>query len=97
MKIRVTKAEVTERTVHRKRDGKAFTFREQPAQVDFPNGERRIVALSLDEGQAPYALGEYTILDSSFFVDQNNRLQLGRLHLAPVLSEAGKTPVRQAG
>lgn len=89
MKIQVLKAEMQERTVTRKRDGKSFTFREQSAVVDLPNGERRVVAVSLEEGQAPYAVGVYTLLDSSFFVDRNGRLALGRLHLAP-LSEASR-------
>lgn len=84
MKVRVVKAELSERTVTRRRDSKQFTFREQSAQVDLPNGERRVIALSLDEGQAPYAAGEYNILDASFYVDRNARLALGRLHLAPV-------------
>lgn len=96
MKIKVTEAKVTERTVVRRRDGKSFTFREQSAQADMANGERRIVALGLEEGQAPYPVGEYTILDSSFFVDRNNKLALGRLHLAPAVASVVEGR-RQAG
>lgn len=83
MKLKVQEAKVNERTVVRKRDSKAFTFREQPALVDLPNGERRVVNVSLEEGQAPYQPGDYDILDTSFYVDQNGRLAIGRLHLAP--------------
>lgn len=83
LKIRVVKAEFQTRNVVRKRDSKAFQFREQSAQVDLPNGERRVIAVSLEDGQAPYAPGEYTLLESSFYVDRNGRLSLGRLHLAP--------------
>ena len=96
MQVKVLKAEMTERTVNRKRDGKSFTFREQSAQVSLQNGEVRNVALSLDEGQAPYAPGVYSILDTSFYVDRNNKLALGRLHLAPV-SAVAETSRRQAG
>lgn len=84
MKIRVVKSEVAQRNVTRKRDGKAFAFREQSAQVDMPNGERRVIAVSLEDGQGPYPPGDYTLMDSSFYVDRNGRLSLGRLHLAPV-------------
>jgi Helix-destabilising protein len=86
MKIRVTEAKSTERTVVRRRDGKLFTFREQSGLVELPNGERRVIALGLEEGQGPYPVGEYTVLDSSMFVDRNNKLALGRLHLAPVVA-----------
>jgi hypothetical protein len=88
MKLRVVEAKVMERNVVRKRDGKSFQFREQSAQVDLPNGERRVIAVSLEEGQAPYAPGVYDLLDTSFFVDRNGRLALGRLHLVP---ESGAT------
>lgn len=90
MKIQILKAEHSERTVVRRRDSKSFTFREQSGVVDLPNGERRVIAVSLEEGQAPYPVGSYTLLDTSFFVDRNSRLALGRVHLAPVLSEAGR-------
>lgn len=83
MKVRIVEAKVQERNVTRRRDQKSFTFREQSAQVDLPNGERRVIAVSLEEGQGPYAPGVYELLDASFYVDRNNRLALGRLHLAP--------------
>lgn len=91
MKINVSSTEVKVRNVSRKRDGKAFTFREQSGTVDLPNGERRVIALSLEEGQAGYAPGVYTLLDASFFVDRNGRLALGRLHLAPLVEAARKS------
>lgn len=90
MRVKVAEAKVTERNITRKRDGRQFTFREQSGLVDFPNGERRVIALSLDEGQSAYPVGEYTVLDSSFVVDQNGRLAIGRVHLSPVVSEAAR-------
>lgn len=90
MKIKITSAEVRERNIHSKRLGKDFKFREQSALTDLPNGERRQVVVSLDDGQGAYPVGEYTVLDTSFYVDRNNKLALGRLHLAPVVSEAGR-------
>lgn len=90
MKFKVVEAKVSERTVVRARDGKAFRFREQSALMDLPNGERRVIAVSLEEGQAPYPVGEYQLMDSSFTVDRNGRLAIGRVHLAPALSEAAR-------
>jgi hypothetical protein len=96
MKVRVMSPEIKERTIKRASDGKEFQFREQSALVDFPNGERRVIALSLEKGQGAYGPGEYNVLDSSFTVDRNGKLQIDRLHLAPVTAvvEAGR---RQAG
>lgn len=96
MKLKVVEAKVSERTVTRARDQKKFTFREQSALMDLPNGERRVIAVSLEEGQAPYQPGDYALLDSSFTVDRNGRLAIGRVHLAPV-SPAVVEGRRQAG
>lgn len=92
MKVRVMSPEIKERTIKRASDGKEFSFREQSALVDFPNGERRVIALSLEKGQAAYSPGEYNVLDSSFTVDRNGKLAVDRLHLAPVsaVQEAGR-------
>lgn len=83
MKLKVVEAKVSERSVTRARDGKTFKFREQSALMDLPNGERRVIAVSLEEGQAPYPPGDYDLMDSSFTVDRNGRLAIGRVHLAP--------------
>lgn len=90
LKLKIASTEVKSRTVVRQRDRKEFTFREQSAQVSFPNGEVRVIAVSLEDGQAGYPVGEYTLLPSSFYVDRNNRLALGRLHLAPAVSEVAR-------
>lgn len=84
MKIRFASAMVKERNVTAKATGKAYTFREQEALCDFPNGERRVISVSLDTGQGAYPPGEYTVGDGSFFVDRNNKLAVGRLALHPV-------------
>lgn len=90
MKLKITSAEVVHRNIHSKRLNKDFVFHEQSALTDLPNGERRQVVVSLEDGQGAYPVGEYTVLDTSFYVDRNNKLALGRLHLAPVVSEAGR-------
>lgn len=90
LKLKITSTEIKSRTVNRKRDGKEFTFREQACQIAFPNGEVRVIAVSLEEGQGAYPVGEYTLLPSSFYVDRNNRLALGRLHLAPAVAEVAR-------
>lgn len=96
MKIKITSAEVRHRKVFSKKLNKEFEFHEQSALTDLPNGERRQVIVSLEADQAAYPVGEYNVLDSSFFVDRNNKLALGRLHLAPVVSVADGGR-RQAG
>jgi hypothetical protein len=95
MKLKVVEAKVSERTVVRARDQRAFKFREQSALMDLPNGERRVIAVSLEEGQSPYPPGEYQLMDSSFTVDRNGRLAIGRVHLSPAV--AGVEGRRQAG
>lgn len=96
MKIRVQSAQVVERTIKRQRDGKEFRFREQQGLVQV-GLETRIVNVGLADDQAPYPSGEYMLLDGSFFVDRNGRLQVGRLALQPVVAGAADGSARRAG
>lgn len=91
MRVRVKSAQVQERRIKRKSDGREFLFREQPGLVSVGE-ETRIISVSLESDQAPYPVGEYELLDGSFYVDRNGRLQLGRLALKPVAAS-----LRQAG
>lgn len=92
MKVRIKSAQVAERRISRKSDGREFVFREQQAVVAVGE-EVRVIAVSLDADQAPYPPGEYELLDGSFYVDRNSRLQVGRLALKPLSAAA----LRQAG
>lgn len=96
MKVKVVEATISVRRITRAADKKVFEFREQPALVDFPNGERRKIALSLADDQLAYHPGEYLVMDASFEVDRNGRLALGRtLALQPVAASVADK--RQAG
>ncbi|HTD72162.1 MAG TPA: single-stranded DNA-binding protein [Steroidobacteraceae bacterium] len=89
MKVRFTSLMVKERNITAKATGKAYTFREQEALVEFPNGERRVIAVSLEKDQSAYSLGEWLVGDGSFVVDRNNKLAVGRLALTPAVASVG--------
>jgi len=89
LRIQVEKAEVSTRTGTSKRTGQPYTIREQECWVHtcdrsgvvHPHPER--VVLMLDDNQAPYPAGSYTICPSSLYVDRFRQLDL-RLRLKPV-------------
>lgn len=97
MKLKVKSVNVFDRKITAK-SGKDYVFREQEAIVEMGE-ERRIMVLSLEEGQQPYPVGEYEVLDASFEVDRNRNLALKRrLALKPVTVAApGSLSARQAG
>lgn len=92
MRVRVKSAQVTERRINRKSDGKSFLFREQQGVVQVGE-ETRVISVGLADEQSPYAPGEYELTDGSFYVDRNGRLQLGRLSLKPVMASASSRQV----
>lgn len=96
MKLKITSAEVAHRKVFSKRLNKEYEFHEQSGLMELANGERRRVLVDLEAGQSAYPVGEYTVMETSFYVDRNNKLAIGRLHLAPVVSVADGGR-RQAG
>jgi hypothetical protein len=98
MKLKVKSLGVFERRITAAKTGKAYTFREQEAVVEMGE-ERRIIVLSLEDGQAAYAVGEYEVLDSSFEVDRNRNLALKRRLALKPITVAASAPVgaRQAG
>lgn len=97
MKIRFTSEMVTSREVTAKATGKKYTFREQEGLVDFPNGERRVIAVQLADDQSAYTKGEWAVGDGSFFVDRNNKLAIGRLALTPLVGAVASDPARKVG
>jgi hypothetical protein len=65
--------------------GKNYSIRNQEAwfhQVGVPYPTR--IELSLDNNQAPWSVGEYSLDEKSFFVDKYRRLSVGRLKLIPI-------------
>lgn len=79
--------------------GRPWSIREQQAFAatvdkegrpdDFPSK----ITIRLDEGQAPYAPGEYEVDERSFYVAQYGRLSLGNVVLRPM---SAKSVVRSA-
>lgn len=92
MRVLVKSAQVTERRIKRKSDGREFVFREQQGIVRVGE-ETRVIGVNLESDQAAYPVGEYELMDGSFYVDRNGRLQLGRLALKSVVAAVQ----RQAG
>jgi hypothetical protein len=56
-----TKSGIAQRT------GKPYSIREQSVLVELPNGERRRMAIALENDEQAMALGEYTPKQSAFY------------------------------
>jgi len=96
MKLTVKSTHVLERKIHSEKRGRDYVFREQEAVVELGE-ERRLIALSLEDDQAPYPVGQYEVLDGSFEVDRNRNLALKRrLALKPLTVAAASGQARQA-
>ena len=83
MKIVIKSAEVSAKNVISKRTGKPYTFREQTAFLTDGEEVRRFY-VTLQDGQNPYAPGEYVLSSESFRVTPYGALEIGRLLLMPV-------------
>lgn len=70
--------------------GKPYFIRKQSAWAHTyddkgnPNPYPERIELSLNDGQDPFPVGNYTLSDKSFFVGDFNSLTVGRLILDPV-------------
>lgn len=90
--IVIRSATVTPRTIRRK-DGTQMVFREQAAAIqkdgeDFPQPFR----LTLDQEQAPYPAGNYTVDASSFTTGEFGDLRVGRrVVLVPIAAAPAAT------
>jgi hypothetical protein len=72
-----------------------FEVTQQQALLHTSDGQVRAIKLNLEEGQAPYAVGEYGLTDACLTVDKYGRVELARaLTLAP-LRAAGVARVAQ--
>jgi hypothetical protein len=94
IRIEVKSANVHENSGTAKATGKPYTIRKQTAwahvvdqdgkQYDFPAR----IEIQLDSDQTPYAVGNYTIAPSSFFVGEFDKLAMRRLNLVAVRAAA---------
>jgi len=91
LRVEISSAEVVTKSGVSQRTGKKYSIREQEAWVHTCDKEGRVrphperVVVSLDDDQAPYPPGSYTICPSSFLVDRFRMLDL-RLRLRPANS-----------
>lgn len=72
------------------RNGRDWTMRTQTAwaHTHSRNGNLNAyperITINLEDGQAPYPIGNYQIAPSSLYVGDFGRLSLGRLVLSPI-------------
>src|SRR5690348_5055854 len=98
MQIRIVAAEVFSRQVKSNKTGQTYLFREQMA-VAVIAGDSSPCKVSLDDKQSAYPVGLYEVLESSFYVDRDRNIALGRLQLRPAAEaapnggQAGARPV----
>lgn len=60
------------------RAGKPYRMDNQPAQLEFPNGERRNIELQHEAGAEPLPVGEYVPSPSAFYLDANRNIMVSR-------------------
>lgn len=73
------------------RTGKAYSMNKQNAWVHLGEDFPEKIELNVEEGK-PYAVGMYTLADSSFFVDKNRNLSV-----RPVLVAIAPADLKKAG
>ncbi len=93
MKIEIKSTEVDSRSGTRA-DGKPWSIRTQKGYAHLGDDYPVKVSLQLEQDQAAYPAGMYTMLDSSFFVGQYDKLQIGKINLQSIDKLA--SPVRAA-
>lgn len=96
IKIEVASAEVFTKSGIAAKSGKPYTIREQEAfaYVTDRNGQPQKypakIRINLNDDQAPYAVGNYTISPSSFYVDRFGGLTLGLILASSVPAAVAK-------
>ena len=81
IRVSVKSAEVTEKPITTKK-GKPMVLRSQAVYAHTADRQGRAnpyperVELLLDDGQPPYAVGDYTLSPASFFVGAFHRLEV---------------------
>lgn len=88
MKFTVKSTALADRSIPSKKEGRGpFQFQEQETWADI-NGEYRRVKFRVKDGR-PYPVGEYTLAESSFQVNQYGTLELGfDVELVPIAKVA---------
>jgi hypothetical protein len=92
IKIEIKSSEVSSRSGNSK--GRDWHIRSQEAWAHLlerngsPSPYPQKIQLNLEDDQAPYPVGQYALSDSSLYVGDFGRLQLGRPILVQVKTQA---------
>lgn len=76
LRLTISDTVIETKSGNAKRTGLPYSIPEQPAVVDMPNGERRAVRMSLENGEAAMPVGVYEPKPSAFFVGDFSSLQI---------------------
>lgn len=68
--IKIDSTETVTKSGNAKASGKPYSITEQTGLVQFPNGECRRLALSLEANETPLAVGTYEPKPSAFYADR---------------------------
>lgn len=66
-----------------KSSGQPFTINEQSAYIFLGQDYPQLFKLNLENGQAPYPAGLYTLHPSSIYVGDFQKLRVGKIVLVP--------------
>lgn len=78
MKCIVTEAIINTREGIARETRKPYRMDNQPATLEFPNGERRNIELQHDANDAPLPVGEYTPKPSAYYLDSKKNIVVSR-------------------
>ena len=98
IKIEVASNEVNERSGIRVKDGTKWSMRTQEIFVDCGDKYPAKTTISLEEGQAPYAAGMYTLAPASVRIGgEYNKLEFSRnIVLTPLNSSSASNSTPKA-
>ena len=89
--IEIASTEIKSRSGTSTRTGNAYSMREQIAYLHKGEIYPERIKITLEENQAPYAIGQYDLAPSSFYVDKYDAIAV-RPVLAPRLIDSQKQP-----
>ncbi|MDH5829709.1 hypothetical protein QFW80_04145 [Luteimonas sp. M1R5S18] len=78
MKCIVTEATINTREGVARETGKPYRMDNQPATLEFPNGERRNIELQHDPKDAPLPVGEYVPKPTAYYLDSKKNIVVSR-------------------
>ncbi|EJE7953729.1 DNA-binding protein [Salmonella enterica] len=83
IEIKPSQAVADTRSGVSKSTGKAYTISEQSAYIFLGGDYPQMFKINLENGQAPYPAGLYTLHESSIYVGDFQKLRIGKILLLP--------------